>query len=277
RRPRPHSGRFARRRDHRSRIHPAPVRARRQARRTRTRPRPCVPACRRRRLRALFYRAAGDARFHRGPLSWARASIDAHRSDHRSPRTDCRRRARQAAVRVAVRVRSFRAMTAASPTLRFRVRVSAVPHFRHREAAADPTARCDAEERLRRHAGRLAGGRVHAARFCDRHSCFWARLMSAIDLTRIEEAGLNALQTQQQLFYDGWLLRVSPGSAKRARSVNPYFGSTLALDRKIAHCERLYAARDLPTLFRITPFAVPSELDEALAKHGYVVFQPTYV
>jgi len=101
--------------------------------------------------------------------------------------------------------------------------------------------------------------------------------MSAIDLTRIEEAGLNALQTQQQLFYDGWLLRVSPGSAKRARSVNPYFGSTLALDRKIAHCERLYAARDLPTLFRITPFAVPSELDEALAKHGYVVFQPTYV
>ena len=56
--------------------------------------------------------------------------------------------------------------------------------------------------------------------------------MSAIDLTRIEGAGLNALQTQQQLFYDGWLLRVSPGSAKRARSVNPYFGSTLALDRK---------------------------------------------
>ena len=38
------------------------------------------------------------------------------------------------------------------------------------------------------------------------------------DGRRIEEAGLNALQTQRQLFYDGWLLRVSPGKAKRARN-----------------------------------------------------------
>ena len=94
---------------------------------------------------------------------------------------------------------------------------------------------------------------------------------------RIEEAGLNALQTQQQLFYDGWLLRVSPGSAKRARSVNPCFSSTLPLDRKIAHCEGVYAARGLPTLFRMTPFAVPSDLDHALAGRGYIVFQPTHV
>ena len=101
--------------------------------------------------------------------------------------------------------------------------------------------------------------------------------MAGIELARIEEAGLNALQTQQQLFYDGWLLRVSPGNAKRARSVNPYFGSTLVVDRKIAHCERVYAARDLPTLFRITPFSIPSDLDDVLARHGYVLFQPTHV
>jgi len=101
--------------------------------------------------------------------------------------------------------------------------------------------------------------------------------MGTIEHWRIEEAGLNALQTQQQLFYDGWVLRVSPGSAKRARSVNPCFGSTLPVDRKIAHCERVYAARELPTLFRITPFAIPSDLDDALARGGYVVFQPTHV
>ena len=101
--------------------------------------------------------------------------------------------------------------------------------------------------------------------------------MGAIDPKRIEEAGLNALQTQQQIFYDGWLLRLSPGSAKRARSVNPFFGSTLAVDQKIAHCERVYAARDLPTLFRMTPFSVPADLDQALAQRGYVVFQPTHV
>ena len=44
-----------------------------------------------------------------------------------------------------------------------------------------------------------------------------------IDARRVEEAGLNALQTQRQLFYDGWLLRVSPGTARRGRSVNAHF------------------------------------------------------
>ena len=62
-----------------------------------------------------------------------------------------------------------------------------------------------------------------------------------LDPRRIEEAGLNALQTQRQLFYDGWLLRLSAGKAKRARSVNAYFGSTLPLARKIGHCESVYA------------------------------------
>ena len=101
--------------------------------------------------------------------------------------------------------------------------------------------------------------------------------MAGIELTRIEEAGLNALQTQRQLFYDGWLLRVSPGTAKRARSVNPYFGSTLSLDVKIDHCERVYGGYGLPTLFRITPFIHPTHLERTLDERGYVVFQPTYV
>jgi ribosomal protein S18 acetylase RimI-like enzyme len=99
----------------------------------------------------------------------------------------------------------------------------------------------------------------------------------AIDVLRIEEAGLNALQTQRQLFYDGWLLRVSPGKAKRARSVNAHFGSTLPLGEKITHCERLYAERGLPALFRITPFVRPADLDAALAQRGYVTFETTLV
>jgi len=99
----------------------------------------------------------------------------------------------------------------------------------------------------------------------------------AIDPGRIEEAGLNALQSQRQLFYDGWLLRVAPGKAKRARSVNAHFGSTLPLPGKLDYCERLYAARGLPTLFRITPFVQPPGLEPALEARGYVAFEPTLV
>ena len=98
-----------------------------------------------------------------------------------------------------------------------------------------------------------------------------------IDARRIEEAGLNALQTQRQLFYDGWLLRVSPGKARRARSVNAHFGSTLPLPAKIDHCERIYRERELPTLFRITPFVAPADLDDALDARGYVPFDTTLV
>lgn len=97
------------------------------------------------------------------------------------------------------------------------------------------------------------------------------------DALRIEEAGLNALQTQRQLFYDGWLLRVSSGKAKRARSVNPHFGSTLPLPEKIEHCEAVYRRYELPPLFRITPFVKPSSLVPTLVGGGYVAFDETLV
>jgi GNAT superfamily N-acetyltransferase len=101
--------------------------------------------------------------------------------------------------------------------------------------------------------------------------------MSAFDPRRVEEVALNALQTQRQLFYDGWLLRVSPGKARRARSVNAHFGSKLPLDLKIRYCERLYRERGLPVLFRMTPFVCPGELPEVLAARGYEAFDPTLV
>jgi RimJ/RimL family protein N-acetyltransferase len=103
------------------------------------------------------------------------------------------------------------------------------------------------------------------------------RAWATPDLVRIEEAGLNAMQSQRQLFYDGWLLKVSPGTAKRARSVNPHFGSSLPLAGKIDHCEAVYARHGLPTLFRMTPFSRPPDLDRALAERGYEAFGETFV
>ena len=104
-----------------------------------------------------------------------------------------------------------------------------------------------------------------------------AAIAEHIDAARVEEAGLNALQTQRQLFYDGWLVRLSPGKAKRARSVNAHFGSTLPVAAKIAHCEALYRQHGLPPLFRITPFVQPASLEAALTAAGYVAFDPTLV
>ena len=104
-----------------------------------------------------------------------------------------------------------------------------------------------------------------------------ARQRPAIDLVRVEEAGLNALQTQRQLFYDGWLLRLSPGTAKRARSVNAHFGSSLPLADKIAYCESVYARHALPVLFRMTPMSHPADLDRALGGRGYEAFGETLV
>jgi RimJ/RimL family protein N-acetyltransferase len=85
------------------------------------------------------------------------------------------------------------------------------------------------------------------------------------DLARIEEAGLNAADAAPAL-----LRRLAAaglaGKAKRARSVNAHFGSTLPLAAKIAWCERLYAEHGLPPLFRMTPFNQPADLEDALAR-----------
>lgn len=101
--------------------------------------------------------------------------------------------------------------------------------------------------------------------------------MSAPDARRLEELSLNSSSPPGQLVYDGWLVRLSPGKAKRARSVNAVYPSSLPLAEKIGYCERLYAARDLPALFRLTPFSQPPALDRELESRGYHRFDVTAV
>jgi GNAT superfamily N-acetyltransferase len=94
---------------------------------------------------------------------------------------------------------------------------------------------------------------------------------------RLEELTLNSSTPPGQLLYDGWLLRFSPGKAKRARSVNPVYPSTLPLAGKVAHCEGLYAERGLPAIFRIPEPSRPGDLDRFLASRGYERFETTQV
>jgi ribosomal protein S18 acetylase RimI-like enzyme len=106
--------------------------------------------------------------------------------------------------------------------------------------------------------------------------------VSAIELTtdllsRIEDAGLNASAPPQQRWVDGWLVRLSPGKAQRARCINAVASGRLPLSEKLAECQALYRSVGLRLLFRITPFSQPSGLDDWLAQRGYQRFADTRV
>lgn len=88
-------------------------------------------------------------------------------------------------------------------------------------------------------------------------------------LARIEDASLNASAPPQQRVIDGWLLRFSPGKAKRARSIQPIATGRLPLDEKLARCQQVYDEAGLPLLARITPFCGPPTLDADLADRGW--------
>jgi GNAT superfamily N-acetyltransferase len=96
-------------------------------------------------------------------------------------------------------------------------------------------------------------------------------------LRRLEEVSLNSSATPRQLLYDGWIVRLSPGKAKRARSINPFFPSRLALDDKLAVCAERYREHRLPMLVRVTPFVSPTDLDDHLYARGFLPSEETRV
>jgi ribosomal protein S18 acetylase RimI-like enzyme len=102
-------------------------------------------------------------------------------------------------------------------------------------------------------------------------------MSQAIGLVRLEELGLNAWPALEETRYDGWVLRFANGHTKRANSVNPLYPSTIAVERKITACARAYSERDLPTIFRLTPFSEPASIDDVLANRGYEKVDPTLV
>lgn len=88
-------------------------------------------------------------------------------------------------------------------------------------------------------------------------------------LSRIEDAGINASAPPQQRWVDGWLLRYSPGKAKRARCVQAVADGRLPLAERLALCQAVMDDAGLPMVVRITPFSRPAGLDSALAALGW--------
>ena len=93
----------------------------------------------------------------------------------------------------------------------------------------------------------------------------------------LEELSLNMWPALQTILYDGWVIRFAGGYTKRSNSVNPIYGSSLDLDAKIARCEALYAAQNIPTVFKLTDDSHPPELDAALDQRGYLADSRTSV
>jgi hypothetical protein len=85
---------------------------------------------------------------------------------------------------------------------------------------------------------------------------------------RIEEASLRAWPAHADTDFDNWRLRFADGYTRRANSITPLGRSHLPIADKLVTCERLYAERGLPPIFRLTPFA-PADLDEILERRGY--------
>src|SRR6185437_1721434 len=87
-------------------------------------------------------------------------------------------------------------------------------------------------------------------------------------LRRVEEAGINASAAPEQLWIDGWLVRFSPGKAKRARCVQAVAAGISSVEIRWQRCLAVYAGRGLRPYVRVTPFSQPAGLDEQLDAMG---------
>lgn len=80
---------------------------------------------------------------------------------------------------------------------------------------------------------------------------------------------MNAWPALQTLLYDGWVLRFANGYTRRANSVNPIYTSTIDVNAKIEHCRKLYDAKKLRTIFKMTEEIYPTDLDRVLETIGF--------
>ena len=101
--------------------------------------------------------------------------------------------------------------------------------------------------------------------------------MNADLLSRIEDASLNASAPPQQRWMDGWLVRFSPGKAKRARCINAVAPGRLPLADKLRLAQGVFDDAALPLVVRITPFSQPEKLDDQLQTMGMRALDDTRV
>ncbi len=93
----------------------------------------------------------------------------------------------------------------------------------------------------------------------------------------LERLALRAWSALEETELDGWVLRFTQGYTRRSNSVQALDRGRLPLEEKIQACEKLYAERGLPTIFKVTPLAGTYGLDAHLAGRGYALEAATSV
>jgi len=89
-------------------------------------------------------------------------------------------------------------------------------------------------------------------------------------IVTLEDLSFRAWPALETRSYDGWILRFADGYTRRSNSVNPiYYPGDAPLAEKLHFCATMYRERGLPVVYKMTPAAVPPELDDALAEAGY--------
>ena len=98
---------------------------------------------------------------------------------------------------------------------------------------------------------------------------------SHAEVLAIEHAAARAWPPGQSETVDGWLVRTSGGSGRRANSVLPLAFTGHDTDAAIEIVEALYRARGLRCYFQVSSHSAPIGLDALLATRGYTYEEPT--
>jgi len=98
-----------------------------------------------------------------------------------------------------------------------------------------------------------------------------------MSITTLEEYTCRTWPALETVPYDGWLMRFADGCTNRANAVYPLYPSSFDIDRKIAHVEQEYSARQLRPTFKMTDAVLPPALDSVLASSGYEIIENSVV
>lgn len=89
----------------------------------------------------------------------------------------------------------------------------------------------------------------------------------------IEEITLNTWPAIETVLQKGWIIRSADGYTKRANSVSPLYGTEKSnqesIEELIRICEIYYSGNGLNTVFKMSPYTVPANLDSILDALGY--------